>query len=149
MRNILEIRNFKFTEQQIKKFKSNETLIELGIDHSEYSHSTKLNDLTLLNLVSSRANKKDMMDSLNNLWRMASYYDQAYGYKRIRWEDRDKMGQEIPVADNFTLYSTPLNQSIVVAMDLVPKFKKDNGLQKVHTVFLTDGYSNSLDRKYV
>ena len=108
-----------------------------------------VNDLTLLNLVSSRANKKDMMDSLNNLWRMASYYDQAYGYKRIRWEDRDKMGQEIPVADNFTLYSTPLNQSIVVAMDLVPKFKKDNGLQKVHTVFLTDGYSNSLDRKYV
>ena len=108
-----------------------------------------INDLTLLNLVSSRANKKDMMDSLNNLWRMASYYDQAYGYKRIRWEDRDKMGQEITVADNFTLYSTPLNQSIVVAMDLVPKFKKDNGLQKVHTVFLTDGYSNSLDRKYV
>ena len=108
-----------------------------------------VNDLTLLNLVSSRANKKDMMDSLNNLWRMASYYNHAYGYNSIKWEDRDKMGQEIPVADNFTLYSTPLNQSIVVAMDLVPKFKKDNGLQKVHTVFLTDGYSNSLDRKYV
>ena len=108
-----------------------------------------VNDLTLLNLVSSRANKKDMMDSLNNLWRMASYYNHAYGYNSIKWEDRDKMGQEINVADNFTLYSTPLNQSIVVAMDLVPKFKKDNGLQKVHTVFLTDGYSNSLDRKYV
>jgi len=42
--------HFKFTEQQIKKFKSNETLIELGIDHSEYSHSTKLNDLTLKSL---------------------------------------------------------------------------------------------------
>ena len=108
-----------------------------------------VNDLTLLNLVSSRANKKDMMDSLNNLWRMASYYNHAYGYNSIKWEDRDKMGQEITVADNFTLYSTPLNQSIVVAMDLVPKFKKDNGLQKVHTVFLTDGYSNSLDRKYI
>ena len=108
-----------------------------------------VNDLTLLNLVSSRANKKDMIDSLNNLWRMASYYNHAYGYNSIKWEDRDKMGQEINVADNFTLYSTPLNQSIVVAMDLVPKFKKDNGLQKVHTVFLTDGYSNSLDRKYV
>ena len=42
--------HFKFTEQQIKKFKSNETLIELGIDHSEYSHSTKLNDLTIKSL---------------------------------------------------------------------------------------------------
>jgi len=33
-------------------------------------------------------------------------------------------------------------------MDLVPKFKKDNGLQKVHTVFLTDGSSNNIDYKY-
>ena len=42
--------HFKFTEEQVKKFKSNETLIELGIDHSEYSHLTKLNDLTVKSL---------------------------------------------------------------------------------------------------
>ena len=42
--------HFKFTEEQVKKFKSNETLIELGIDHDEYSHSTKLNDLTVKSL---------------------------------------------------------------------------------------------------
>jgi len=41
-----------------------------------------------------------------------------------------------------------LNHSIVAAMDLVPKFKKDNGIQKVHTVFLTDGYSNPITNKY-
>ena len=108
-----------------------------------------INEMTLLNLVSSRANKKDMIDSLNNLWRMASYYNDTYGYKRITWEERETRGQEIAIADNFTLYSTPLNHSIIAAMDILPKFKKDNGLQKVHTVFLTDGYSNSLDRKYV
>ena len=43
--------HFKFTEEQVKKFKSNETLIELGIDHSEYSHLTKLNALTVKSLV--------------------------------------------------------------------------------------------------
>ena len=42
--------HFKFTEEQIKKFKLNETLVELGIDHNEYSHSTKLNDLTVKSL---------------------------------------------------------------------------------------------------
>ena len=42
--------HFKFTEEQINKFKLNKTLIELGIDHSEYSHSTKLNDLTIKSL---------------------------------------------------------------------------------------------------
>ena len=41
-----------------------------------------------------------------------------------------------------------MNHAIVVGMDLVPQFKKDTGIQKVHSVFLTDGYSNNIDRKY-
>jgi hypothetical protein len=34
--------HFNFTDDQIEKFKSNSSEIELGIDHQEYSHSTKL-----------------------------------------------------------------------------------------------------------
>ena len=34
--------HFKFTGEQIKKFKSNSIEVELGIDHNEYSHATKL-----------------------------------------------------------------------------------------------------------
>ena len=41
--------HFKFNDEQIKKFKTN-SLIELGIDHNEYSHSTKLNDATVKSL---------------------------------------------------------------------------------------------------
>ena len=42
--------HFKFKDEQIEKFKSNGSLIELGIDHTEYSHSTKLNELTVKSL---------------------------------------------------------------------------------------------------
>ncbi len=42
--------HFKFNENQIKKFKSNKSQIEIGIDHSEYSHSTKLNNETVESL---------------------------------------------------------------------------------------------------
>ena len=42
--------HFKFNDEQIKKFKSNSSLIEVGIDHDEYSHSTKLNDATVKSL---------------------------------------------------------------------------------------------------
>ena len=42
--------HFKFSEEQVKKFKSKETLVELGINHNEYSHSTKLNDFTVESL---------------------------------------------------------------------------------------------------
>jgi len=34
--------HFKFTDKQIEKFKSDNPIIELGIDHDEYSHITKL-----------------------------------------------------------------------------------------------------------
>ena len=42
--------HFKFNEEQIKKFKSNSSLIEVGIDHNEYSHATKLSDATVKSL---------------------------------------------------------------------------------------------------
>ena len=42
--------HFKFNDEQIKKFKSNILSIEIGIDHSEYSHSTKFNDATVKSL---------------------------------------------------------------------------------------------------
>ena len=43
--------HFKFNDDQIKKFKSASSHIELGIDHIEYSHSTKLNEATIESLV--------------------------------------------------------------------------------------------------
>jgi len=43
--------HFKFNDDQIKKFKLAANYIELGIDHKEYSHSTKLNETTINSLV--------------------------------------------------------------------------------------------------
>ena len=42
--------HFKFNEKQIEKFKSGSLQVELGIDHDEYSHTTKLTDTTLKSL---------------------------------------------------------------------------------------------------
>ena len=36
--------HFKFNEDQINKFKSGDVGIELGIDHKEYAHTTKLTE---------------------------------------------------------------------------------------------------------
>ena len=43
--------HFKFNDEQINKFKSNSTEVEIGIDHNEYSHSTKLNKNTVHSLI--------------------------------------------------------------------------------------------------
>jgi len=42
--------HFKFNDSQIKKFQSNSIKIEIGIDHKEYSHSTKLSLQTVKSL---------------------------------------------------------------------------------------------------
>ena len=42
--------HFKFNDEQIKKFKLNSSSIEVGIDHYEYSHSTKLSNATVKSL---------------------------------------------------------------------------------------------------
>jgi len=42
--------HFKFTDEQIQKFKSNNSDIEIGIDHKEYSHFTKLSAVNISSL---------------------------------------------------------------------------------------------------
>ena len=42
--------HFNFTDEQIQKFKSNEIDVELGMDHKEYSHTTKLSKENIASL---------------------------------------------------------------------------------------------------
>ena len=44
--------HFNFTDEQIQKFKSNDVSIELGMDHKEYSHTTKLSKENIASLSS-------------------------------------------------------------------------------------------------
>ena len=44
--------HFVLNNEIIKKFKENKTPIELGIDHKEYSHTTKLTEENIKNLSS-------------------------------------------------------------------------------------------------
>jgi len=43
--------HFKFNEDQINKFKSGDVGIELGIDHKEYAHTTKLTEDSVKSLL--------------------------------------------------------------------------------------------------
>ena len=43
--------HFKFNDEQIEKFKSGSSQVEIAIDHKEYSHTTKLSDETVKSLI--------------------------------------------------------------------------------------------------
>ena len=91
-----------------------------------------LNNFRLLNFFSNKMSVKDEIAMMESLWMIASYYS-GYGY-----------GEGMPtIYPSFlNLGGTPLNDAIIAMMEIVPKFKRDTGVQKVNTIFLTDGASH-------
>ena len=89
-----------------------------------------LNRVHLLNFISSRIKTNAFNDACFDLYALAKKVDYGSYYN---------------VPHNLQLSSTPLNDSIILAHDIIPKFKKSNGLEVVNAIFLTDGQSNGMD----
>ena len=97
-----------------------------------------IRDFAMLNVLSSKMNTKEEMTVMHILWMIAS----QWGYR-----DWNVEGYRQVALRCYQLGGTPLNEAIIAMMNIVPKFKTDNNLQKVHSVFLTDGAGSSLRGK--
>jgi len=114
-----------------------------GVDNfaNEFkSGDIALKKFNLLNFFSSNMTLSEEMDMMHILWMYATRYS---GFRNWR-----EMGHPYNEPKNLSLGGTPLNESIIAMMDLVPKFKNDTGVQKVNTIFLTDGASSRLAGVY-
>ena len=113
-------------------------------EKSGYGQNFKSGDLvlnvSLLKFFSNKMKTQEQNDMMFYLYLLAN-----------RWTYRDWRTHGYPYQEpaSLSLGSTPLNDAIICAMDLVPEFKKSAGVQKMHTVFLTDGASNSIHNKFV
>ena len=89
-----------------------------------------IEDFLLVNFLSSKMNTTQLENQMKNVWKLAYALDHqtylTYGY------------------NHYDLGSTPLNECIFAAIDVFEKFKKTYKVDKVNTVFLTDGESNSV-----
>ena len=99
-----------------------------------------LHSFKLLEFFSSKMSAKEEIEMMEILWMVASYYgfeaDQMIAFNKV------------PYPGFLNLGGTPLNDAIIAMMEIVPKFKAETGVQKVNTIFLTDGASNNLDGVY-
>ncbi len=84
----------------------------------------------LYNVLSSRMNSRSHKTAVGNLWFVA--YSSQYG----------RYGSAIPPC--MSMGCTPLNETILAAMDIIPEFQKKNNVQIVNTVVLSDGYGHSM-----
>ena len=95
----------------------------------------KVDMFNLLHFFSSKMKNKDEMDMMHYLYMIGS-----------KWSYRDWRNDGYPynVPRSLQLGGTPLNSAIIAALQVVPEFKKVSGVQKVHTIFLTDGASHKI-----
>jgi len=87
-------------------------------------------EFQLYNFLSSRMSSKELKVGLQNFWYtayMCSTYSARTYYPRC-----------------LDLGCTPLNEAIVCAFDIIPEFQRQNGIQIVNSVFLTDGQGHSM-----
>jgi len=94
-----------------------------------------LNRFKLLEFFSSKMSVKEEIEMMEILWMVASYY----GFEA----DHEIFFNKVRFPGFLNLGGTPLNDAIIAMMEIVPKFKRDTGVQKVNTIFLTDGASNN------
>lgn len=81
----------------------------------------------LMNIFSSKMNKNEFNMAIRNIFAVVSYYS--------------KRGYTLAIPSMMHLSSTPLVECINAAIDIVPKFKSDNKIDIVNTIFMTDGES--------
>ena len=93
--------------------------------------------VSLLNFFSSRMNAAEEEKMMHYVWMLVKRLSPYY-------EDWRVTGYPVDYCRNYYLSATPLNESIIAMMDYAPKFKKRTGVQKLNTIFLTDGESDAL-----
>jgi hypothetical protein len=81
---------------------------------------------SLMNLLTSKVNGKTLDEQMRNIFRLAASfrYNSNFYY-------------QTPLG--MSLSGTPLNESLIALHQILPKFQKENKLQKVQCVILTDG----------
>lgn len=87
----------------------------------------------LMNLFTSKTNTRELEKQMINMYRIAQYHDHSCPYS-LCYGYPSRLG----------LSGTPLNESLIALHQIIPQFQKENKLQKVQCVVLTDGEAHML-----
>ena len=84
-----------------------------------------------MNLFTSKVNAKTLEHQLLNIWRIANIFYNRYG-------------AYYTYPHKLCLSGTPLNETLLSLHKIIPQFQKENKLQKVQCIILTDGEAAQL-----
>jgi hypothetical protein len=101
--------------------------------HYEKKESLLIVDETfsMMNILTSKVSGKELEHQLLNIWRLAYCFGRAYHSSYTH-------------PARMCLSGTPLNEAMISLHQILPNFQKENKLQKVQCIVLTDGEANQL-----
>lgn len=99
--------------------------------------SINFDSFCMVNLLSSRMTNIEF----DHAMKMMNWAGIRYNHAKIK--KLNMVGLVPSAPDEFSMSSTPLNQAMIVALKLIPLFRKKYNLQIVNTVFMTDGDGDS------
>ncbi len=86
---------------------------------------------SLMNILTSKVSGKELEHQMLNIWRLAYCFGRSYS-------------SPYTYSNRLCLSGTPLNEALITLHQILPKFQKENKLQKVQCIVLTDGEANQL-----
>ena len=106
------------------------------LDHNVKSHYEEKEGLlsvekcfNLLNILSHKVNGKTLEHQMLNIWRNAYAFSNRCCYN---------------YTNRMRLSGTPLNETMVALHQIIPQFKKENNVEKVQCIVLTDGEGSQI-----
>jgi hypothetical protein len=86
---------------------------------------------SMMNILTSKVNGNELEHQMLNIWRLACCFARTYS-------------SPFTYSNRMSLSGTPLNEALISLHQILPKFQKENKLQKVQCIVLTDGEANQL-----
>ena len=118
---------YAFTNEWIRH---GEEIVHSRYEKNEYNFAVD-DTFSLLNLLSSKVNAKTLEHQMINIWRLGCYFNRSYH-------------SYYTTPQQLNLSGTPLNEAILCLHKILPQFQKENNVQKVQCIILTDGEANHL-----
>jgi len=125
---------YAFTQEwnrKIQDYETNEYLpskIQMQYEKKEGSFYIDEN-FNLMNLFTSKVNAKTLEKQMINMWRISTSF---------------KVQTNHSYPPRLILSGTPLNETMIALHQILPKFQKENGVEKVQCIVLTDGEAQQI-----
>jgi hypothetical protein len=86
---------------------------------------------SLMNILTSKVSTRELEHQMINIWRLATCFGNTYN-------------SLYTYTSRLNLSGTPLNEALICLHQILPKFQKENKLQKVQCIVLTDGEASQI-----